>query len=81
MIFSLFNVFSKTPEDETHLRISLIAFQSSLPDSSVKDFLWSGRWKIETFYPRFAREKLLYGYPLSFFLLQLFSLLDPAVRF
>lgn len=39
LIFSLFNVFSKTPEDETHLRISLIAFQGCLPDSSVTDLL------------------------------------------
>lgn len=67
LIFSLFNVFSKTPEDETHLRISLIAFQGCLPDSSVTDFLRSGDPSIETFCPRFARERLLHGYPRSFF--------------
>lgn len=49
LIFSLFNDFSKTTEDETHLWISLIAFQIPLPDSSVTDFLRSGDWKIETF--------------------------------
>lgn len=49
LIFSLFNDFSKTTEDETHLWISLIAFQIPLPDSSVTDFLRSRDWKIETF--------------------------------
>lgn len=81
LIFSLFNVFSKTPEDETQLRISLIAFQGPLPDSSVTDFLWSWHRNIETFCTRFAHDRLLYGYPRSFFLLQLFSLLDSAVMF
>lgn len=52
LIFSLFNDLSKTTEDETHLRISLIAFQIPHPDSSVTDFLWSMDQKVETFCPQ-----------------------------
>lgn len=67
LIFSLFNVFRKTTEDETHLRISLIAFQIPLPDSSVTDFLRSRDLKIDTFLSKTCmREDLVW---LTIFLL------------